>query len=211
MLKLGLTGGIACGKSAVAAVLRGLGFPVLDADTLAHELIEPGQAAYSEVVREFGAGVMDEEGRIDRAKLGAAVFGDRVKLDRLNAIVHPRVKVEIQKQVGEWQREGRHAAVFVEAALIIEAGYRGQLDGVVVAWCRPEQQLQRLRARGLSEDEARRRIASQMPIEEKLRYATERIDCSGTLEDTRRQVEALAAHLRLPPQETRSSTRRSAV
>jgi dephospho-CoA kinase len=197
MLRLGLTGGIGCGKSAVAAMLRELDFPVLDADSLAHQLIEPGQPAYAEIVREFGTSVLDRQGRVDRAKLGAAVFGNRVKLDRLNAIVHPRVSAVIQRQLAEWERTGMHAAVFVEAALIFEAGYGDQLDGVVVAWCRPEQQLERLRERGLSKEEAQRRIASQMPVEEKLRRATEKIDCSGTLEETRSQVRALAERLRL--------------
>src|SRR5215467_10423733 len=195
MLRLGLTGGIASGKSAVAAMLRELGFSVLDADSLAHKIIEPGQPAYEEVFREFGSAITDGQGRVDRAKLGALVFADRAKLDRLNAMVHPRVAEVVLRQLGEWQREGTRDAAFVEAALLVESGIHQHLDGLVVAWCRPEQQVDRLTARGLSEEEAQRRIASQMPVEEKLRYATEKIDCSGTLEQTRRQVEALAARL----------------
>lgn len=195
MLRLGLTGGIASGKSAVAAMLRELGFSVLDADSLAHKIVEPGQPAYEEVLREFGSAITDGQGRVDRAKLGALVFAERTKLDRLNAIVHPRVAEAVLRQFDEWQREGTRDAAFVEAALLIESGIHKQLDGLVVAWCRPEQQLERLAARGLSEDEARRRISAQMPVEEKLRHATERIDCSGTLEQTRRQVEALGARL----------------
>lgn len=197
MLRLGLTGGIASGKSAVAALLRDMGFPVLDADSLAHKLIEPGRAAYDEVVREFGPGITDGQGRVDRAKLGAVVFGDRAKLGRLNAIVHPRVGEAVFQQFEEWARQGTRDAAFVEAALLIESGIHKSLDGLVVAWCRPEQQLERLAARGLSEAEARRRIAAQMPVEEKLRLATERIDCSGSLEGTREQVRALATKLRL--------------
>jgi len=196
MLRLGLTGGIASGKSAVAAMLRDFGFSVLDADSLAHKLIEPGQPAYDEVLQEFGPSIADAGGRIDRAKLAAIVFGDRAKLDRLNAIVHPRVAEVISRQFEEWQRQGTRDAAFVEAALIIEAGIHKTLDGLVVAWCEPEQQFERLRARGLSEAEARRRIAAQLPVEEKLRFATEKIDCSGSLERTRRQVEAFAARLR---------------
>jgi dephospho-CoA kinase len=196
MLRLGLTGGIASGKSAVAAMLRDLGFSVLDADSLAHKLIEPGQPAYDEVLQEFGPSIADAGGRIDRAKLAAIVFGDRAKLDRLNTIVHPRVAEVISRQFEEWQRQGTRDVAFVEAALIIEAGIHKTLDGLVVAWCEPEQQFERLRARGLSEGEARRRIAAQLPVEEKLRFATEKIDCSGSLERTRRQVEALAARLR---------------
>jgi dephospho-CoA kinase len=196
MLRLGLTGGIASGKSAVAAMLREMGFAVLDADSLAHKLMEPGHPAYEEIAREFGVAIVDSAGRIDRTKLAAVVFADRGKLDRLNAIVHPRVKEALFHQFGEWARSGTRDAAFVEAALLVEAGYNQELDGLVVAWSRPEQQLERLRARGLSDEEARRRIAAQLPVAEKLRYATEKIDCSGSLEDTRRQVEALAAKLR---------------
>ncbi len=196
MLRLGLTGGIASGKSAVAAMLRDMGFAVLDADSLAHKLIEPGQSAYDEVVHEFGQTVLAEDGRVDRAKLSTVVFADRAKLDRLNAIIHPRVAEIIFSQFEMWRRAGVRDAVFVEAALLIESGIHKQLDGLVVAWCHPEQQLQRLLARGLSEAEARRRIGAQLPVEEKLRIATEKIDCSGSLEETRRQVEALAAKLR---------------
>jgi dephospho-CoA kinase len=196
MLRLGLTGGIASGKSAVAAMLREIGFAVLDADSLAHKLIEPGQPACDEVLREFGPSITDLSGRIDRTKLGAIVFADRAKLDRLNAIVHPLVAEVIFGQFEVWRRGGVRDAVFVEAALLVESGIDKKLDGLVVVWCTPEQQLERLLARGLSETEARRRIAAQLPIEEKLRLAAEKIDCSGSLEQTRRQVEALAGKLR---------------
>lgn len=196
MKRLGITGGIASGKSAVAAILRELGFHVIDADALGHSVIEPGTRGFEEIVREFGAGVVGTDGRIDRGKLGALVFADRGKLARLNGIVHPRVEEEMVRKFGEWERDGVRDAAFVEAALLVEAGYQKNLDGLVVAWCRPEQQVERLLARGLSEDEARRRIAAQMPAEEKLKYATEKIDCSGSMEETRRQVEELAAKLR---------------
>lgn len=196
MQRLGLTGGIASGKTAVAAMLRELGFAVLDADSLAHKLIEPGQSAYDEVLREFGPSIIDSDNRIHRAKLAAIVFADAAKLARLNAIVHPLVKTAVHRQFAEWSRDGARDAAFVEAALLVEAGYQKDLDGLVITWCRPEQQLERLRARGFSDEDARRRIAAQMPVAEKLRYATERIDCSGSLEDTRKQVEALAIKLR---------------
>jgi dephospho-CoA kinase len=199
MLRLGLTGGIASGKSAVAAMLREMGFAVLDADALAHKLIEPGQAAYAEVIQEFGLAITDSSGRIDRSKLGAMVFADRAKLDRLNAIVHPRVAEVILSQFEVWRRAGVRDAVFVEAALLIESGINKKLDGLVVVWCRPEQQVERLLARGLSETEARRRIHAQLPVEEKLRLATEKIDCAGSLEQTRHQIEALAVKLRKKP------------
>jgi dephospho-CoA kinase len=196
MLRLGLTGGIASGKSAVAGMLRELGFAVLDADSLAHTLIERGQPGYDEVVSEFGPSILDGQKRIDRSKLGAMVFADRAKLDRLNAIVHPRVKEAILRQFEEWSRNGARDAAFVEAALLVEAGYQKNLDGLVVAWARPEQQVQRLLARGMSEGEARQRIAAQLPVAEKLKLATEKIDCSGSMEETRKQVEALASKLR---------------
>ena len=196
MLRLGLTGGIASGKSAVSAMLREMGFAVLDADALGHKLIEPGQAAYAEVIQEFGPSITDSSGSIDRSKLGAVVFADRAKLDRLNTIVHPRVAEVILSQFEVWRRSGVRDAVFVEAALIIESGIHKKLDGLVVVWCTPEQQVERLIARGLSEAEARRRISAQLPVEEKLRLSTEKIDCSGSLEETRRQVQALAGKLR---------------
>src|SRR5712692_6238506 len=107
MLRLGLTGGIASGKSAVAAMLREMGFAVLDADSLAHRLIEPSQSAYDEVLREFGPSITDAQGRIDRAKLAALVFADRVKLDRLNAIIHPRVAEAVFRQFDERSEERR--------------------------------------------------------------------------------------------------------
>jgi dephospho-CoA kinase len=197
MLRLGLTGGIATGKTAVAAMLRELRFDVLDADSLAHKLIEPGQPAYTEVVREFGPSILGSDARVNRAKLAAIVFADPAKLACLNAILHPRVEIAIHQQFGEWASNGTRDAAFVEAALLVEAGYDKKLDGLVVTWCRPEQQLERLRARGFSEQDARQRIAAQLSMTEKLNHATEKIDCSGSLEETRKQVEALALRLRL--------------
>jgi dephospho-CoA kinase len=194
MLKLGLTGGIASGKSTVAAILRELGFPVLDADSISHKLMQPGQAAHDEILQAFGADLADSSGRIDRHKLAAIVFADPTKLAKLNSILHPRVDQIIFHQLGDWQKSGAHAA-FVEAALLIEAGMAARLDGLVVAWSTPEQQFERLRARGIGEIEARRRIAAQLPIEEKLKHATYKINCSGTLEETRSQVQDLAAKL----------------
>jgi dephospho-CoA kinase len=195
MLKLGLTGGIASGKSAVASMLRKLDFPVVDADSISHKLMEPGQPAHDEILREFGLDLGDSAGHIDRAKLAAVAFADPAKLARLNAILHPRVEQAMLLQLDAWQRVGTHEAVFVEAALLVEAGFTKHLDGLVVAFCTPAQQLERLLARGMDEVEARRRIAAQLPLEEKLRHASYTIDCSGSLDATRVQVEALAANL----------------
>jgi dephospho-CoA kinase len=195
MLKLGLTGGIASGKSVVAAILRELGFPVLDADSISHILMEPGQAAHHEILQSFGADLVGSSGNIDRHKLAAIVFADPAKLAKLNSILHPRVDQIVFRQLEDWQKSGAHTAAFVEAALLIEAGMAARLDGLVVAWCTPEQQLERLLARGMSETEARRRIAAQLPLEEKLKRATYTINCSGTLDETRAQVQALAMNL----------------
>jgi dephospho-CoA kinase len=196
MLRMGLTGGIASGKTAVAAMLREMEFRVMEADVLAHGLLEPGQASHDEVLREFGPGLTDGNGRIDRGKLAAIVFEDPAKLAKLNAILHPRVEELVFRQFEEWKREGVQDAAFVEAALLVEAGYTKNLDGLVVVYCKPEQQVQRLLERGMSEEDARRRIAAQMPVEEKLRHAREKIDCSGTMDETWTQVKELASRLR---------------
>jgi dephospho-CoA kinase len=195
MRKLGLTGGIASGKSTVAATLRELGFDVIFADEISRRLLDPGEAAYEETVREFGREIVLADGTLDRKKIAAIVFADRNKLDRLNAIIHPRVEAQILKQLDEWADEGNRKVAFVEAALLVEAGYMKNLDGLVVTWCKPEQQLERLTARGMTEQEAQSRIAAQMPVEEKLKLATYKIDCSQSIEETRRQVKELAKSL----------------
>jgi dephospho-CoA kinase len=196
MLRMGLTGGIASGKTAVAAILREMEFPVLEADVVARTLMDPGKPAHDEVLREFGAELADASGAIDRGRLAAIVFADKSKLAKLNSILHPRVEEIVFRQFADWEREAAWDAAFVEAALLVEAGYTKGLDGLVVAYCKPEQQMERLLARGMSEAEARLRIASQMPVEEKLRYATEKIDCSGTMEETWEQVKELAERIR---------------
>ena len=195
MLRYGLTGGIASGKSTVAAILRELGFPVLEADRMAHQVIEPGQPAYDEVRSIFGDSILSADRRIDRSRLAAIVFDDREKLNQLNAIIHPRVEQEMVRRFAELESSGTHPAAFIEAALIFEAELHKKLDGVVVVWCLPEQQITRLIERGVSEAEARRRIAAKMPVAEKLALAAEKIDGSGSFEETRRQVEAFATKL----------------
>jgi len=196
MLRYGLTGGIASGKSTVAALLRESGFAVLEADRIAHQVMERGQPAYDEVVAIFGEKILGAEKRVDRSRLAAIVFNDREKLNQLNGIIHPRVEEEVVRQFAELEKNGKYGVAFVEAALVFEAGLHKLLDGVVVAWCVPQQQIARLMKRGLSEAEALKRMAMQMPAEEKLVLATEKIDCSGSIEETRRQVDALAAKLR---------------
>jgi dephospho-CoA kinase len=200
MLRVGLTGGIATGKSTVVAMLRELGCHVLEADKIAHRMIEPGGAAYDEVVREFGRDILQPDGRVDRPKLGAIVFADPKKLARLNALVHPPTLAAQDRELAEIERAEPHAIAVIEAALLIEAGYHKKLDCLVVTWSTPEQQLARLTetgaGRGLTIEQARQRIAAQMPVEEKRRLADEEIDCSGSLDRTREQVTVLYAKLR---------------
>jgi len=195
MLRIGLTGGIASGKSTVDRMLRDRDYMVFDADAIAHELLEPGQATYDAVVRAFGDGILGAGGAVDRGKLGAIVFADPAKRAALNAILHPRIRDISEDWFARLDGPGGPSIAFEDAALILEAGLRKYFDRVVVCWCRPEQQVERLKERGLSLDQAARRIAAQMPIDEKRRLAEDVIDCSGSIEETERQVEALLAKL----------------
>ncbi|MFZ0738531.1 MAG: dephospho-CoA kinase [Candidatus Acidiferrales bacterium] len=192
MLRVGLTGGIACGKSTVAAMFRDLDIPILDADPLVHEMLEPGQPVYAEVVREFGLGILNPDEKVNRARLGAIVFADPAKLARLNQIIHPRVLEVVEKWFSALDRPGGPPAAIVEAALLFETGYRPKLDRLIVVRCRPEQQVERLREREMSEEQARQRISAQMPIDEKAALADDVIDGSGALELTERQVREIA-------------------
>jgi len=195
MLRVGLTGGIASGKSTVAYMLRERDCMVLEADPLGHELLEPGQAAYDEIVREFGNGVLAPGGKVDRSKLGTIVFSDPQMLAQLNRILHPRILEVVRKWFAALDQPDGPEFAFVEAALIIEAGFHKELDRLVVCWSRPEQQLERLKARDFSDEDAQRRIDSQMSTDEKRRMADIVIDCSGTIEETERQVNQLLEKL----------------
>ena len=200
MLRVGLTGGIATGKSTVAAILSRTRLPPARSRQDRAPPDRARRAAYDDVVREFGRGILTPDGRVDRAKLGAIVFADPKRLARLNAIVHPPVLAAQDRELAAIERAEPHAIAVVEAALLIEAGYTDRLDCLVVTWCTPEQQLARLTqpgaGRGLTIEQARQRIAAQMPLEEKRRMADEVIDCSGSLEHTREQTVALFAKLR---------------
>jgi dephospho-CoA kinase len=188
---IGLTGGIASGKSTVATILRELGAPVVDADVLARQVVEPGQPAYQDIVREFGNDVLGTDGTIDRKKLGERVFGDPAARARLNAITHPRIGAAGQAEIARHVAAGAPVVIY-EAALIVENGLHRALDGLVVVSASPEAQLARTVARdGLGEDAARARLAAQLPLADKLAAATHVVDNSGTIEATRAQVVAL--------------------
>jgi dephospho-CoA kinase len=196
MLRVGLTGGMAVGKSTVASMLRSHDCPILDADTIGHELLEDGQAAYDETVASFGKEILDGHGAIDRTVLGKIVFADPEKLKRLNEILHPRIESVVKDWFAALERADPPEVAVVEAALLIESGFSKSLDKMIVCWCRPEQQLERMIERGLTPEEAQQRIAAQMPNDEKLRMADATIDCSGTMEETERLVASALAKLK---------------
>lgn len=188
-MKIGLTGSIAVGKSNVLSVLQELGCVVFDADKIAHSVMEPGQDAYNDVVREFGAGILASDGRIDRAKLGAVVFADESRRQLLNSLVHPCVKEEQDRLMRDAEAADPNAIAVVDAALMIESGGYKRFDKLVVVHCDHESQIGRLmRRNNISREDAVQRVNAQMPSEEKRKYADYEIDTSGTLDDTRRRT-----------------------
>lgn len=195
MFRVGLTGGIACGKSEVVRRLAAAGLPTLDLDGVAHELMAPGQPGHAAVAEAFGSAILAKGGSIDRSTLGAIVFADPEARKRLNGILHPRIRAEEARRailIGD--RPG--AVLVTDAALLVETGVHLRFDRLIVVHCRPDQQVARLRARdGLSEEEAEARLAAQMPIATKVRFAHLEVDTSGTIEETRRATDALAREL----------------
>jgi dephospho-CoA kinase len=198
LLKVGLTGGIASGKSVVGEMFVGLGAQLIQADSIAHELMQPGEAVYQEVVRHFGSGILNPDGSVNRARLAEAAFGAAggnkpSRIQELNQIVHPAVIRRQDEWMAEVGRKVPQAIAVVEAALILEAGAAKRFDRLVVVTCRPEQRIQRWAARvGTDEETARRevgrRMAAQLPDEEKVKVADYVIDNSGSLDDTQRRV-----------------------
>lgn len=189
MAYFGLTGGIASGKSTVAAMFAELGAWIIDADKVGHELLGSSHSTYQEILHYFGDEILDSTGEIDRRQLGALVFADAEKLKALNAILHPGIIAHVDELAAEYAAAHPGSVILVDAALIFEAGIGASFHKVIVAWCRPEQQVERLMAKtGYAQEEAGRRIAAQMPAEEKRRRADFVIDCSGTLAETRIQV-----------------------
>ena len=189
MLNVGLTGGIASGKSTVARMLVGKGALLIDLDELAHAVQEPEGTVWQEIVRHFGPDVLCADGKIDRGKLGKCVFADRRKLDLLNSIVHPAVFEQWRRRMDEIRKIQPEAIVLSDIPLLIEAGMKPMVDVVLLVYLPPEEQIARLMVRdGYSREEAASRLASQMPIGEKLAYADIVIRNDGLLEETRRAV-----------------------
>jgi dephospho-CoA kinase len=197
MISAGLTGGIGCGKSAVAKMFAARGAATIDSDEIGRGLMQPGNVVYDRIVSGFGPEVLLPDGQLNRAKIAEIVFNDLDRLKHLNAIVHAPVLREIDRQVFAQRQKDPQAIVVVESAVLFEAGQNRRFDKMVVAWCRPEQQIERYRSKsGVSVADIERRMAAQMPGEEKKRLADYVIDTSGTLEETERQVEEVFAKLK---------------
>ncbi|CAN5545465.1 dephospho-CoA kinase [soil metagenome] len=198
MVKVCLTGSIAVGKTFVCDVFRELGCSVLDADTVAREVVEPGTKGLELVVKAFGETILKPEGTLDRSRLGSIVFADEQKRLLLNSIVHPLVFEAQDRWIREREEADPGGIVIIDAALMIEAGGYRRFDKLIVVWCEPELQLQRLLARDhLNPSDAEKRIASQMSQEEKKKYADFLIDTSKGFDDTRRQTADVFRHLKL--------------
>jgi len=194
MLKVGLTGGVACGKSTVLAMFAARGAHTIRADEVAHRLMQPGTAVYAKVVATFGRGILSADGVIDRRKLAETAFPERIK--ELNAVVHPAVIEEEDRWMSEIGRRDPRAVAIEEAALIFEAGAEKRMDRMITVTCTPEQKAARFAERtGLSLEAARveveRRMAAQIPEEEKAARSDYVIDNSGAPAETERQVERI--------------------
>ena len=196
MLKVGLTGGIATGKSYVLEQFRRRGVPCLDADTLAHGVTASGTEATTAIAARFGAGVLAADGAVDRARLGPIVFADAAARRDLEAIVHPAVYRAIAAGVRAFEILGRDPFVIVDVPLLYETGAAKDFDRVIVTACLPATQLARLQQRGLSEAEARQRVAAQWPTDEKASRADFVVTTDGTFDETNAQVEAIDRKLR---------------
>jgi len=188
---LGLTGGIATGKSTVTGLLRERGIPVVDADAIAREVVEPGMPAYEAIVRHFGQEILQPNGQLDRKKLGEIVFSDEAERQVLNAIVHPEVRRVMREQAVEAEAAGA-PIVFMDIPLLFESKLQHMVEKIVVVYVPESTQLERLIERDeLDEDQARKRMNAQLPIEEKKAWADYVIDNQGSREETARQVDEL--------------------
>jgi dephospho-CoA kinase len=197
MLRVGLTGGLASGKSLVGHALEGMGCLLIQADNLGHQVIEPGAEAYEAVLQEFGREILNPDGNIDRRRLAAEVFSHPDRLEKLNQLVHPAVRARAEKLTDEFARREPDGIAVTEAAILIEAGSYRNYSRLIVAVCREEQQIQRAMERDhLTRDEVLARIRRQMPLEEKVKYADYVIDTSGTKERTLEQTREVYNSLR---------------
>jgi dephospho-CoA kinase len=188
-LLVGLTGGIATGKSTVTALLASPSVRVVDADALAREVVEPGTPAYARIVAEFGRDVLQPDGRLDRARVGQIVFPDPAKRKWLESVTHPAIRARFERIMADLERQGFDGILLWDAALLVESGGHKKMDKVVVVTTDPDTQLRRLTARdGSSEAAARARTASQMPLAVKARAGDYVIDNSGTREQTEARV-----------------------
>jgi dephospho-CoA kinase len=197
MLRVGLTGGLGSGKSFVGKALADLGCLLIQADELGHAVIEPGAEAYDQVVAEFGREILNPDGTIDRRRLGAEVFGQPERLERLNALVHPPVRARTLKLIEAFAAREPNGIAVSEAAILIETGSYRNYARLVVAVCREEQQIERAMGRDhLTREEVLDRMRRQMPLEEKVKYADYVVDTSGTKERTLEQTRAVYQSLR---------------
>ncbi len=197
MLKVGLTGGLACGKSFVGEELARLGCLLVQADELGHAALAPGGEAYEGVVEEFGGEILLQSGEIDRHALAARVFGSPERLARLNALVHPPVVRRESELLAEFATREPHGIAVVEAAILIETGSYRRFDRIILVICREEQQIERaLRRDGAGRGDIEARLARQMPLDEKRKYADFVIDTSGEKDETLRQTRAVYEALR---------------
>jgi dephospho-CoA kinase len=197
MLKVGLTGSIGVGKSFVSSVFEKLGCRVLDADKTAREVVAANTPGLRAVINAFGTGILQPDGTLDRAKLGAIIFADETRRLLLNSLLHPFIIEAQDKKLLEWEREEPRGIAIVDAALMIESGGYKRFDKLIVVHCDPEIQMERLMAReNITRDEAARRIGAQMSQEEKKRHADFLIDTSGGFDDTRRRTEEVYQTLR---------------
>jgi dephospho-CoA kinase len=197
MLKVGLTGGLASGKSFVGEALAGYGCLLIQADELGHAVLAPGGEAYEAVVREFGREILTGDGAIDRRALAARAFGDAGRLARLNALVHPAVIQREDESIAAFGAAHPDGIAVVEAAILIETGSYARFDKLILVTCAEQQQVERaLRREGALESDIRARISRQMPLDGKRKYADFVIDTSGEKEDTLRQTRAVYDVLR---------------
>jgi len=197
MLKIGLTGGLACGKSFVGEALASYGCYLIRADELGHEALARGGAAFEPAVAEFGCDILDPAGEIDRRRLAARVFGDAEALARLNRLVHPAVQRREEQLMAEFRAREPQGIAVVEAAILIENGRYKNFDRLILVTCSEEQQVARAIHRGgLDEAEVRARLSRQMPLAEKRKFADFVIDTSGAKQETLRQTRAVYETLR---------------